>query len=140
MTELLIVGAGPTGLTLACAVARYGVGVRVVDKLAGPHPGSRGKGLNPRSQEILADLGVGKRIQAGGVTHLVFRKYRAGQVVADTDPVAHLAPTPDAPYDSGLMIPQWRVEGILRDRLAEFGVEVEWGVEVTGLVQDDDGI
>ena len=140
MTELLIVGAGPTGLTLACAVARYGVGVRVVDKLAAPHPGSRGKGLNPRSREILADLGVGERIEAGGVTHLVFRKYRDGKVVADTDPVAHLAPTPDAPYDSGIMLPQWRVEAILRDRLAEFGVTVEWDVDVTGLVQDADGV
>ncbi|WP_153068771.1 FAD-dependent oxidoreductase, partial [Streptomyces orinoci] len=53
---VLIVGAGPTGLTLACTLARAGVSVRIIDKSPSFHRTSRAKGPNQRSREILADL------------------------------------------------------------------------------------
>ncbi|MEU6151693.1 FAD-dependent monooxygenase [Actinosynnema sp. NPDC047251] len=112
-TQVLIVGAGPTGLTLAVDLARRGVGFRLVDRAGGPFTGSPGKALQPRSIEVLHDLGVvdeGKR------------------------------PTPDAPYPSTVIIPQFRVERILRDRLAELGGAVEYGTEVTSFEQDGDGV
>ncbi|MFJ8882983.1 FAD-dependent monooxygenase [Streptomyces sp. NPDC102402] len=136
MTDVLIVGAGPTGLTLACDLARRGLAIRIVDR-SPVHPRtSRSKGPNPRSLEVLEDLGVAEEVLAAGSAPLPMRKYRDGAPVADTDPYAGSAPTPDAPYDRGRLIAQWRLEEILRDRLAGYGVAVETGTEVVGLTDE----
>lgn len=140
MTSVLIAGAGPTGLTLACDLARWGVDVRVVDKSPEFPRGSRGKTLNPRSLEILADLGVIDEVTDAGSTHLRYRKYRDAQQISELDPFAEPGPTPDAPYDSLVFIPQWRTEEILRDKLATFGVKVELGMELTGFTQTPDAV
>jgi 2-polyprenyl-6-methoxyphenol hydroxylase-like FAD-dependent oxidoreductase len=137
---VLVVGGGPTGLTLACDLARRGVPVRVVDKAREFPRGSRGKGLTPRSLEVLDDLGVIDRVLESGATHVVFRKYRGADLVAEIDPEAARVPTPDTPYPSSLLIPQWRVEEILRERLAEFGIAVELGAELRGFTQHPDGV
>jgi 2-polyprenyl-6-methoxyphenol hydroxylase-like FAD-dependent oxidoreductase len=105
-----VVGAGPTGLTLACDLARRGVAVRIVDRAPEFPHGSRGKGLSPRSLEVLDDLGVVDQLLKSGVTHLPSRKYRGAEVIAEADPRAGWLPTPDVPYPTGLMLPQWRVE------------------------------
>ncbi|MFC5721207.1 FAD-dependent monooxygenase [Streptomyces gamaensis] len=138
--EVLVVGAGPTGLTLACTLARAGVSVRVLDKSPAFQRGSRGKGLNQRTREILDDLGVGERAAASGLEHVVLRKYRDGVPIADHVTFGDRAPTPDRPHASSLAIPQWRVEEILRDRLAEYGTRVELGCEVVGFTQDEGGV
>ncbi|MFJ5305366.1 FAD-dependent monooxygenase [Streptomyces sp. NPDC088350] len=138
--DVLIVGAGPTGLTLAIELARRGAGVRIVDAARTPHRESRGKGLQPRTLEVLEDLGVAERALATGTTRLPFRKYFDGTHVNDTDPFADALPTPDAPYERGVLIGQWQVEEILRERLAELGVTVQPGTEVTGFEQDADGV
>src|ERR1044071_7402103 len=123
--DVLVVGAGPTGLTLACDLARRGVAVRIVDRAPESPAGSRGKGLSPRTLEVFDDLGLIDRMLASGTTHLPHRKYKGAEVVADFDPEAGREPTPDIPYPAGLMIPQWRVEQILREQLADLGVTVE---------------
>ena len=51
-TTVLIAGAGPTGLTLACELARRGIGFRLIEAVPGPQPGSRGKGIQPRTLEV----------------------------------------------------------------------------------------
>jgi 2-polyprenyl-6-methoxyphenol hydroxylase-like FAD-dependent oxidoreductase len=53
---VLIVGAGPTGLTLACELGRRGVSFRLIEAVPGPQPGSRGKGIQPRTLEVLTTL------------------------------------------------------------------------------------
>jgi 2-polyprenyl-6-methoxyphenol hydroxylase-like FAD-dependent oxidoreductase len=138
--DVLVVGAGPTGLTLACDLARRGVAVRIIDRAAEFPGGSRGKGLSPRSLEVFDDLAVIGRMLASGVTHLPHRKYQGAEVIAEIDPEAGLVPTPGVPYPVGLMIPQWRVEQILRERLADFGVAVERGAELRGFSQGADGV
>jgi 2-polyprenyl-6-methoxyphenol hydroxylase-like FAD-dependent oxidoreductase len=140
VTNVLVVGAGPTGLTLACDLARRGVDVRIIDRNDAFPNGSRGKGLSPRSLEVLDDLGVIDETLAGGVTHLPHRKYQGAQIVSEVDPEAGHEPTDQIPYPVGLMIPQWRVEQILRGRLAGYGVKVELGTELTALEQDADGV
>ncbi|MFI1968984.1 FAD-dependent monooxygenase [Streptomyces cinnamoneus] len=139
-TAVLIVGAGPTGLTLACTLARSGVDVRIIDKSSRFHQASRGKGLNQRSRELFDDLGLGERAAAAGTEHITLRKYRDGKHVADSVSFADRVPTPDTPYASGLLIPQWRTEEILREKLAEYGVHVELGCELGGFDQDEDGV
>jgi 2-polyprenyl-6-methoxyphenol hydroxylase-like FAD-dependent oxidoreductase len=139
-TDVLVVGAGPTGLTLACDLARRGVAVRIVDRAPEFPRGSRGKGLSPRSLEVFDDLGVADRLLTSGTTHLPHRKYRGAEVVAEIDPEADRVATPDIPYPTGLMIPQWRVERTLRERLADFDVAVELGAEARVISQDADGV
>ncbi|MFI1222920.1 MULTISPECIES: FAD-dependent monooxygenase [unclassified Streptomyces] len=134
--DVLIVGAGPTGLVLACDLARRGVAVRIVDRSPAPPRTSRAKGPNPRSLEILDDLGVAEEVLAAGSAPLPMLKYRDRLPVAEADPWADSAPSPDVPYARGRLIAQWRLEGILRDRLAAHGVRVELGREVVGLSQE----
>ena len=63
---VLVVGAGPTGLTLACELARNGVSFRLIEAAPGPQPGSRGKGIQPRTLEVFDDLGIVDRVIANG--------------------------------------------------------------------------
>jgi len=137
---VLIVGAGPTGLALACVLGRRGVAFRIIDKTAEYFAGSRGKGLQPRSLEVLEDLGAIDRILANGRFHLPFRAYDGAGVLGDHDMHADRVPTPDVPYASPLIIPQWRVEQILRDRLAAYGGRVELSTELMGFEQERDGV
>ena len=96
---VLIVGAGPTGLTLACDLARRAIPVRIIDRSPEFPRSSRAKGPNPRSLEVLADLGVVAEVMAAGSAPLPMRKYRDGVPIADADPFSTSRPTPDAPYD-----------------------------------------
>ncbi|WP_433548934.1 FAD-dependent monooxygenase [Streptomyces sp. CA-294286] len=140
MSSVLVVGAGPTGLTLACDLARRGVALRIVEKSPSFPRSSRAKGPNARSLEVLEDLGVVGRILDEGCAPLVMRKYRDAVFVADTDPHAGCRPTPDAPYDRGRLIPQWKLEEILRAELAGHGVHVELGVDIVSYEQGADRV
>lgn len=128
MTDVLIVGSGPTGLTLACDLALRGVAVRILERRSEPHRESRGKGLDRGSLEVFDRLGTAERVAATGTRGLVLRKYFDG---------AHVRDTP-APGD-GLLIGQWQVEEALRERLAGLGVAVEYGARVVGIDQDAAG-
>src|SRR5271154_5886264 len=83
---VLIVGAGPTGLTLAIDLARRGVPFRLIEAANRPFAGSRGKGLQPRTLEVFDDLGVIEDILAAGALyprmklHLGPLSWRAGSL------------------------------------------------------------
>ncbi len=83
-TDVLIAGSGPTGLTLACDLARRGLAVRIIDQRAEPHGESRGKGLTPESVETFGALGVAERMTAAGRAGVTLRKYFDGAHIADT--------------------------------------------------------
>ena len=80
-TDVLIVGAGPTGLALACDLARRGVRIRVIDKAAEYFTGSRGKAISPRTMEVLDGLGVADQVLAAGLLNLPMRTYDGGRVI-----------------------------------------------------------
>ena len=67
--QVLIVGAGPTGLTLAIELARRGIAFRLIEAADGPFAGSRGKGLQPRTLEVFDDLGVIDAVLAAGMPY-----------------------------------------------------------------------
>ncbi len=140
MDDVVVVGAGPTGLTAAIELARRGVRVRVIDAADGPHRGSRGKGLQPRTLELLDAMGVADRLVSLGVFELPIRRHEPDGSVDDVDRNPGAAPDPTTPWARSLLIPQWRTEQVLRERLAEEGVGVEYGRRVTGLTQDADGV
>jgi 2-polyprenyl-6-methoxyphenol hydroxylase-like FAD-dependent oxidoreductase len=137
---VLIVGAGPTGLTLACDLARRGVDFRIIDRAPQYFVGSRGKGLQPRTLEVLDDLGVVDRIVSLGRFHLPFRSYDGTTVLGDRDLHDGRHPTPDVPYASTLIIPQWRVEETLRELLDRSGKHVELATELTAIEQDNEKV
>lgn len=138
--DVLVVGAGAAGLTLAVDLARRGVDFRLIEKASGPFQGSRGKGIQPRTQEILEDLGVVDRLFARGGRYPVQRVYDADGGVTDKAMMEAGAPTPTEPYHSALMAPQFATEGVLRDRLAELGHVPAYGYELTGFRQDAAGV
>ena len=72
-TEVLIVGAGPTGLTLACELARRSVPFRLVDVALAPFNGSRGKGIQPRTLDVFDDMGIVDDVLASGDLYPRFR-------------------------------------------------------------------
>jgi 2-polyprenyl-6-methoxyphenol hydroxylase-like FAD-dependent oxidoreductase len=138
--QVLIVGAGPTGLTLACDLARRNIHFRLIDKAPSYFAGSRGKGLQPRSLEVFDDLGIVERILSCGRFHLPFRSYDGATVLGDRDLNEGFHPTPDTPYASSLITPQWRTEETLRTLLESYGRKVELGSELTHIEQDEEGV
>jgi 2-polyprenyl-6-methoxyphenol hydroxylase-like FAD-dependent oxidoreductase len=138
--DVLICGAGAAGLTLAIELARRGVSFRLIDKMDGPFLGSRGKGIQPRTQEIFEDLGIIDRIVAVGGLYPPQREYREDGSTSESDVIEHVEPTPAEPYHIPLMVPQFLTERLMRERLTELGHQVEFGCELTGLEQDEDGV
>lgn len=82
---VVIAGAGPTGLTLAIELARRGIPVRLLDRARALFPGSRGKGLQPRTLEVFHDLGVIGAVLAAGETSAHAAVPRRGGGLDQTD-------------------------------------------------------
>jgi len=136
-TEVLIVGAGMTGLTLACDLQRRGINFRIIEKLADYFPGSRGKGLTPRSLEVLDDLDVSDQLMPYGYFHPLIRQYDGPTVLKDVDIHEGIAPKPNTPYASPFWMPQFQIERILREHLAKEDKYVELATELTGIEQNE---
>ncbi|MGW5101211.1 FAD-dependent oxidoreductase [Streptomyces sp. NPDC004100] len=138
---VLIVGAGPTGLTLACELARRDVPFRLIEAAPGPQPGSRGKGVQPRTLEVFENLGVIDRVLAHGRLAMPMHSIAPdGRVTVGGAVPESLANRPDIPYATSLITPEWRTEEALRLRLAELGGAVEFGTSLVGFEQSDDGV
>jgi 2-polyprenyl-6-methoxyphenol hydroxylase and related FAD-dependent oxidoreductases len=125
-SPVLVVGAGPTGLALACGLRGHGVPVRIVDAAAGPAVTSRALGLQPRGAEVMDRLGA--------LGDLPSRSLAVHQVVVHVDgrELGRLEvgrPT-RLVRRPGLLVSQAEIEGELRRRLGELGTAVEWGREV----------
>ncbi|MCX0242751.1 FAD-dependent oxidoreductase [Streptomyces drozdowiczii] len=138
--DVLIVGAGPTGLALGVDLARRGVRAPVLERAEALFPGSRGKGLQPRTMEVFDDLGVVDAMHAAGGTYPVGMVWRNGERVGEHHMFDPVEPSEDAPYNKPWMVPQWRTQEILAARLAELGGEIAFGREVVGLTQDAEGV
>jgi 2-polyprenyl-6-methoxyphenol hydroxylase-like FAD-dependent oxidoreductase len=138
---VLIVGAGPTGLTLACELARSGVSFRLIEAAPGPQRGSRGKGIQPRTLEVFDDLGIVDRVIANGRMAMPIRSTAPdGQVTPGGVEPESLRDRPDIPYTTSLITPEWRVEEALRQRLAELGGAVDFGAALAGFEQSDEAV
>lgn len=134
VADVLVVGAGPVGLTLACELARHGVRCRIVDKLVTPLPYCRAIGVTPRTLEVWEDMGVAREMIDAGLWITGLRSIVNGQPAADA-----VLPPMDLPYSS-LGLPQYSTERILTDHLRNFGIEVERGAALTGLSQNDGSV
>ncbi|RYY17943.1 MAG: 3-(3-hydroxyphenyl)propionate hydroxylase [Alphaproteobacteria bacterium] len=137
--EVLIVGAGPTGLTLACELARRGVSLHIVEASSGPQPGSRGKGIQPRTLQVFDDLGILDPVLANGRLGMPFKTVGLDGR-AEISQAALLPSMSETPFTATLITPEWRIEEALRTRLAELGGKVSFGSELVALEQSDVGV
>ncbi|MFI1917825.1 FAD-dependent monooxygenase [Nocardia sp. NPDC020380] len=140
-TEVLIIGAGPVGLTLACDLTRRGVACHLIEREAAPGRASKAKGIQSRSQEVLDDLGAIDYVARHGVANLPVRYHDSSGSFEDRPTLGIPAPARfHTPYPDMLWIGQFDVEHALRDRLSELGGSVEYGAEAVDLVQDSDRV
>ncbi|WP_409491257.1 FAD-dependent oxidoreductase [Amycolatopsis sp. cmx-11-12] len=134
--DVLVVGAGPVGLTVAHELRRRGAGVRVVDRADGPAPTSRATATHARTLEVYHQMGVLDELLARGQRVGHFSMHRGGRMLARLGTDYSELPTR---FPFTLQIDQVFTEEVLRKKLSELGVDVEWSCEVTGLVQDKRG-
>jgi 2-polyprenyl-6-methoxyphenol hydroxylase-like FAD-dependent oxidoreductase len=139
-TSVLIVGAGPTGLTLALDLARRGIRLRLIEAAARAFEGSRGKGIQPRTLEIFEDLGVIDALLAAGAPYPKFRTHIGGFSLRAGSIGSSRPPTQGVPYPNLWMVPQSRTEAILRERLRVLGGEVEFGKALATFTHSEEGV
>jgi 2-polyprenyl-6-methoxyphenol hydroxylase-like FAD-dependent oxidoreductase len=132
--DVVVVGAGPTGLTLAAFLLAGGADVTVIDKAAEGASTSRAAVVHARTLEVLEGLGVtGELVERGVITPTFTVRERDRVLLTvpfDGLPTAH-------PYT--LMVPQSVTEEVLLARLRALGGEVHRGQEVVNVTQDDGG-
>ncbi|AJC48535.1 FAD-dependent monooxygenase [Allofrancisella guangzhouensis] len=132
--KVLIVGAGPTGLSLATELAYRGIDVRIVEKRKNASNLSRAIGIQPATLKRYEHLGdITQKILSEGIHISQVNIFRHNTLLVSIDLKKYLA-------DDELMIslPQDRTEAIIEQKLNEFGKEVEYGVELKSLHQNDD--
>jgi 2-polyprenyl-6-methoxyphenol hydroxylase-like FAD-dependent oxidoreductase len=137
-TDVLIVGAGPTGLVLALWLARAGARVRIIDKTAEPGTTSRALAVQARTLEFYAQLELADAVVAAGrkmvAANMWVRGRRAAHVVFGEMGKGI------SPYSYALIYPQDEHERMLIERLREAGVEVERQTELTRFEETADGV
>lgn len=131
---VLVVGAGPTGLTLACSLRNHGVEVRVADCAAGPATSSRALGLQPRGAEVLDRVGALADLADRAVKALTVHIHANGAEL--TLPIGRGSPD----GRQTMFISQADIEAELRRRLMELGGKIEWNTELVGVEQDATGV
>src|SRR6266487_2512516 len=136
--DVLVVGAGPTGLMLANQLVRRGVRVRIIDRHAGPARESRALGVQARTLEIYAHLGLADQAVALG-------KRADGAALWAQGRRAARIPLGDigrdlSPYPFLLVLGQDDNERLLGDALRARGLAVQWNTELVGLAQDTDHV
>src|ERR1700683_33592 len=139
-TQVIIVGAGPTGLTLGIELARRSISFRLIDAAEAPFRGSRGKGIQPRTLEVFEDLGIIRAILKAGAQYPGFRVH-IGPLSLRLGPMGGRKPaTEGVPYPNLWLLPQYRTEQILRERLAQLGAQVEFGTAFERVSPDHRGV
>jgi 2-polyprenyl-6-methoxyphenol hydroxylase-like FAD-dependent oxidoreductase len=123
--NVLVVGAGPVGLTMAAELARYGVSTRIIDKAAERTDKSKALVIWCRTLELMDRMGCSESFVNAGL------KVNAGNVIAGNRQISHLRlDVMETPHAYALMIPQSETERLMEEHLSTYGVQVERRVEM----------
>jgi 2-polyprenyl-6-methoxyphenol hydroxylase-like FAD-dependent oxidoreductase len=135
--EVLVVGAGPVGLSMACELRRHGVSCRIIDVNEGPTDQSRALGVQARTLEVLRDMGIIDEALARGKQAHGVSAYHDGRRIVhislDFDDL-------DTRYPFILVLPQGQTERILIEHLSQLGGAVERRTKLTALNRDETGV
>ncbi len=137
-TDVLIVGAGPTGLALACQLIRYGVDFVIVDRNESTTPHSKAIGVQARTLEIYDQIGLADKLIENGTIADAARMVVTGKIrgeISFTDIGKGMSPFPFF-----LIVEQGVHERILYDFIEAHGKQVRWQTELEGLTQDEAGV
>jgi 2-polyprenyl-6-methoxyphenol hydroxylase-like FAD-dependent oxidoreductase len=133
--NVLVVGAGPVGLTMAAELARYGVSVRIVDKTAERTDKSKALVIWSRTLELIDRMGCTATFVDAGM------QATAANIIAGKEQIARI--TLDkvvSPHPYALMLPQCETERLTEEHLNSLGVQVERSMELTHFESTDAGV
>jgi 2-polyprenyl-6-methoxyphenol hydroxylase-like FAD-dependent oxidoreductase len=137
MNDVLIVGAGPVGLTLANDLLRRDVRCRIIDSAEHPAQKTKALGIHAKTLELLAKMEVVQTAIERGLKAPGFDLYSDGKRIAQVNFREHLL---DTPYPYVLMLPQHETEQVLTEHLQSQGSAIEWQTELISLTQDEQGV
>jgi 2-polyprenyl-6-methoxyphenol hydroxylase-like FAD-dependent oxidoreductase len=135
MADVLVVGAGPVGLTMAAELARYGVSLRIIDRSPQPTQTSKALVLWSRTIELMDRMGCTPMFLAAGL-RAHGGTLRSGDTILGRIGFEDVA----SPYNFALMIPQRDTERLMADHLGACGVTVEREVELVSFAQTAEGV
>lgn len=136
--EVLIIGAGPTGLIMACFLLRYGVKFRIIDKQKDRAHESRAFAIQAKSMEIFQNLGIVEKFLELARSNVDFAFFINGnkQIEIKFEHFKHQ----DTPFPSIYFLPQTDTEYILNDYLEKKGVNIERQKELVTFTQDSQNV
>ncbi|MFD4832108.1 FAD-dependent monooxygenase [Streptomyces uncialis] len=137
--DVLVVGAGPSGLTAALALAQQGVRVRVVDRAAGPVEEARAAIVHARTLELLDRLGVAAQAVARGLPITQVAIHERGRH-AGRMPLAGAGTAAWTRFPYALALEQFETQRLLVEALAEHAVDVEWDSALGSLADTGEGV
>ncbi len=130
MHDVVIIGAGPVGLTLAAALTRHGLKIRLIDKAPAPTDKSKALVVWSRTLELLEGLGLAETFVQAGMKARGASIYSAGKRLVHVE-IAGV----DSPFGFPLMIPQSETERLLTEHLRQQGVAIERRVELVSFTE-----
>jgi 2-polyprenyl-6-methoxyphenol hydroxylase-like FAD-dependent oxidoreductase len=136
--SVLITGAGPTGLMLACQLERFGIPYRIIEKNGGPTTQSRALAIQPRSLELFAQMGIAQKAVAQGKQAKAVNYVASGKLAQRLALEGHGEGLTEFPYL--LILDQSKTERLLIDFLHQHGHSVEWQTELVAFTQNSHGV
>ena len=138
ITDVLIVGAGPTGLALTCQLIRYGVDFVIIDKKETTTPYSKAIGVQARTLEIYEQIGLADKLIAQGLIAEKARMFAGGKLRGEIE--FNELGKGMSPYPYVLLVEQGKHEALVYDHIKRQGKDIRWQCELESFKQDADGV
>lgn len=137
-TDVIISGAGPTGLALACQLTRYGIDFVIIDKKEGVTPFSKALGVHARTLEIYEQIGLAEPAVAQGTVTGIVRMLEGGEILGEVN-LSNVGEGLSA-YPYMLVFEQSKNESLMYEWLKARGRDVRWQTELASFSQDETGV